>query len=45
MTVPSTDRVAPGWGWTVSFFSVPDPFLFDGRPFRFFEVADGRTSL
>jgi hypothetical protein len=29
-------------GVKLSFFSVPDPFLFDGRPFRFFEVADVR---
>lgn len=29
-------------GVKLSFFSVPDPFLFEGRPIRFFEVADLR---
>lgn len=29
-------------GTKISFFSVPDRFLFPGRPYRFFEVADPR---
>ena len=26
----------------VSFFSIPDPFLFPGRPYAFFQLADAR---
>jgi hypothetical protein len=29
-------------GIKISFFSVPDPFLFAGRPFLFFQLADVR---
>jgi hypothetical protein len=29
-------------GVKLSFFSVPDPFLFDGREYRFFEITDVR---
>jgi len=30
------------WGTKISFFQIPDPFLFEPRPHRFFSLADIR---